>query len=485
MNHFASKKFTLLSIIFLLSILCSQSQNKQSPIQQFTNNNGLKNASIGICVKDLSGKQIAGFNANKSYTPASILKVVTTATALETLGANYRYKTTLAKDKDDPHQLYIHGYGDPTLGTEFLDNVPTAFLGEWSKQIKMAYDSITNINLTVIDNYFGYDGISQRWIREDIGNYYGAGAYGISIFDNTYKLFFNTVRQDTCPIIIKTEPEMRDIIFRNTMSLNTTGKDNGFIISDLFSSDRLLTGNIPAGKTSFSIKGDIRNPGLYLGETISAQLAKDGLIVNKFETTMNRYFDEMYAKNKTEFDEEIFYTHQSYPLKDIIRDVNVRSNNHYAEHLIRTIGRTSSKDIYLSPLDKGIERTQNLWKSRGLDTDALFMYDGCGLAPSNAVSPNFMCDLLVYMQTKSENSDTFLNSFAKAGREGTVRSLLKDTRLEGKIYVKSGSIANVQCFAGYYIEGEKKYAFTIMVNKFNGPRNQVVRAIEKLLLGIF
>lgn len=485
MKYFSVSKIIFLTFLFSLNTSLFQAQNKSSSIERFLNKPSFKNASVGFCVKDLSGKEISKYNSKTSYTPASILKIITTATALETLGANYRYKTTLAKDKNNSHQLYIHGYGDPTLGTSFLNNTPTAFLVEWSKQVKMAFDSTTNIDITVIDNYWGYEGVSKRWIREDIGNYYGAGAYGISIFDNTYKLFFNTIRTDTCPIIIKTEPEMHDVSFRNTMTLNTTGKDNGYILNDLFSNSRILTGDIPAGKTAFSIKGDIRDPGLYLAGTLKDRLEKDGFAISHTSTTMDRYFKEMYSGNKIEPEEEIFYTHQSYPIKDIIRDVNIRSNNHYAEHLIRTIGRVDNKDIYTSPLDKGIEKTEEIWKYNGLDTDALFMYDGCGLAPSNAVSPNFMCDLLVYMQTKSKNADVFLNSFAKAGKEGTVRNLLKGTRLEGKVYVKSGSIANVQCFAGYYIDGDKKYAFTIMVNKFNGPRNQVVRAIQDLLLDTF
>jgi len=119
------KSFYLLLSFFLLT--CSLvAQTKQTAIQNFLNSQGLKHASIGICVKDLSGKQIASHNEDRSYTPASILKVVTTATALEILGPDYHYQTTLATD--DNHRLLIHGYGDPTLGTQHLDNTPNAFL---------------------------------------------------------------------------------------------------------------------------------------------------------------------------------------------------------------------------------------------------------------------------------------------------------------------------------------------------------------------
>jgi D-alanyl-D-alanine carboxypeptidase/D-alanyl-D-alanine-endopeptidase (penicillin-binding protein 4) len=276
-----------------------------------------------------------------------------------------------------------------------------------------------------------------------------------------------------------------NIKFMNTMQLNNSGQDNGFIQGSPFSDERLLTGNIPGGKASFSIKGDIPNPGLYLGELLAKKLYEHNYTIGKVETTYDLYYKQLYLNVKEYPDEKVFYTHFSFPMKDIIKDTNVRSNNHYAEHLIRTVGRAKNNDIYSSPLDAGIEKTKELWKSRGLNTDALMMYDGSGLSPADAVSPSFMCDLLVYMQTKSKNADIFMESLPKAGKNGTVASRLKGTRLAGKIAMKSGSINGVQCFSGYYIDGEKKYAFTIMVNKFTGSRSEIVQAIDSLLLSLF
>lgn len=473
----------LLTFLVLVPYILN-AQVKQAGIQTFLNHQGLKHASVGICVKDLSGRQLAGYNEDKAYTPASILKVVTTATALETLGPDYKYQTTLAVDKDKRDRLLVHGYGDPTLGTGQLDNIPDAFLSQWTDRIRQKFDSTKNLNITIVDDYFGYEGVSQRWTYQDMGNYYAAASYGISVYDNTYKLFFNTMRRDTCPVIIKTQPEM-NLSFRNTLTMNTTGQDNGYIHGEPFSVNRILSGDIPAGRPSFSIKGDIPDPGLYLGEVLAKVLFDKGFKIGSVESAYDRYYNQMYSENRKAFNEDIFYRHESFPLKDIIKDTNVRSNNHYAEHLIRTVGRTKTTDIYSSALDAGIDRTKDLWKTRGLNTDALTMFDGSGLAPSNAVSPVFMCDLLVYMLAKSKYADVFLESLPKAGKDGTVSNRLKGTRLAGKISMKSGSIYGVQCFAGYYTNGDKKYAFTVMVNNFTGSRSQVVQAIDKLLLSMF
>lgn len=470
------KTYSLI-VLFLIGL----NINAQIPtkLAEFKSKEILKNASIGILVQDMNGKEIAGLNKQTALMPASILKVVTTATTLETLGSNFRYETTLSSDGK---RVVITGSGDPTLGSEYLYENNTAFLNEWADKIK-ASGLVAPIDLYIADNCFGYQGTSRKWIREDMGNYYAAGAYGISIFDNTYRLYLNTMDTSKPPCILRTDPDQPDINFLNTLTYNKTGRDNGYIWGEPFSFDRLLEGNIPAKKTSFSIKGDIPDPGLYLAQTLFKALKAKGVDVKTFKTARSDYYARHDAPAAPG---EVFYTHRSAPLSSIIRVVNVRSNNHYAEHLIRTVGRKNKADIYSEPLAEGIAYICDFWKAKGLNTDGLFMYDGSGLAPSNAVTPELMCGILRYMYTKSAYSDDFFASLPKAGMEGTVKSFLKGTRLAGKVYVKSGSIANVQCFTGYYVNGDKKYVFTVMANNFHrNSRREVVKAIENLLLGIF
>jgi D-alanyl-D-alanine carboxypeptidase/D-alanyl-D-alanine-endopeptidase (penicillin-binding protein 4) len=126
----------------------------------------------------------------------------------------------------------------------------------------------------------------------------------------------------------------------------------------------------------------------------------------------------------------------------------------------------------------------DFWKSRDITTTSLQMYDGSGLAPQDAVSPQFLTDLLVYMYTRSSYASVFFDSLPKAGREGTLKSFLGNTKLQGKIAAKSGSIGGVQNYAGYLIYGDKRYAFAVMVNKFSGTPTQVRAAIEQFLLGL-
>lgn len=474
----------ILSFIFAYSIIFVG--YSQPALQQFIQNPALKHASIGVCVKDITtGKIIVSHNEDKALTTASIMKLVTTATVLEMLGPDFRYETTLALDAEDPSTLLVIGSGDPTLGTLAFKENPYSFLMEWSQKLQNQLVDINNLKLNVVDNLFGYSGISNEWTWIDMGNYYAAGAYGISVFDNSYRLYFNTVDRNSSPKILRTEPEIEGLNFINYLELNTTGRDNGYIYGAPFSYNRILRGDIPAGRTAFSIKGDIPDPGLILGEMLASELNKKGIQVKAVETAQLDYISAINTKNRATTsgysEGQKIYVHQSRPLSDILREVNVESNNHYAEHLIRTIGRNQNPDIYSDALDEGVKYIKKYWTQQNVSTTSLFLYDGCGLAPQNAASSEFFCDLLLNMHNRSKYSKEFYASLPTAGRDGTLKNFMKNTKYDGKIRAKSGSIGGVQCFAGYLIDGNKKYAFTIMVNKFTGSRSAVRKSIESFI----
>lgn len=469
-------KYNLAVLLFLCFINVFPQRN--AAVDKFVAKQGFENASIGIYVRDMKGEEIVSFNANQALTPASTLKIVTTAAALEILGEDYRFGTVLSTDDNDSQRLTIHGAGDPTLGSEFIGDAD-GFLNIWVNKIRENIDTARSIEIKVDDSLFGYSGVSGKWLYEDLGNYYAAGAYGISIFDNMYKVYLNSVGGSTRPEIVKTVPDMSDIVFQNLVTTNDQEKDNVSISGEIFSNRRKLIGNIPTRRKAFTLKGDIPDPGLYLGKVLSDKLQAGNIQVTSISTSRTDINPDFRKKKN-------IYTHYSPALKDIIRVINVKSNNHYSEHLIRSIGKSDDyMPVYLNPLDEGIARIKKTLSDNEINPKSLFMYDGCGLAPSNKVSPRLLCDILLYMYNKSEHASSFVASFPKAGKEGTVRNLLKDTRLEGKLLVKSGSIADVQCFSGYYLNNRKKYTFSIMVNNYTCSRRDVVKSIEELLLAIF
>jgi D-alanyl-D-alanine carboxypeptidase/D-alanyl-D-alanine-endopeptidase (penicillin-binding protein 4) len=464
----------LLFIFYLLFIGNIQlaGQTQSAALSTFLQSDILKHAAVSLKAFDLTtGKTIVSYNENMALTPASNMKLVTTATALDLLGENFYYETPVVYDgfiQDSilKGNLYVKGSGDPTLGSEFIEGDKEFFLKEWLIAINKAGIKCISGNIIVSDHLFGYDGISPKTLWEDMGNYYAPGIYGISVFDNMYRVYLQSFAPGSETTVLFTEPAMDKIRFTNEIKASESNRDESFISGIPFSNARRLYGSIPANRSSFTIKGDIPDPGLFLAQYFCSYLKKNGLEVTGKATTfrLNPVFPEK---------EKFLGSVRSNHLAAIVRVINVHSNNHYAEALYKELS-----------LLRNI-KFADYWKEKGLDSNALIMFDGSGMSPLNAVSASFLVDLLIYMDHKTGRSGAFLQSLPLAGKEGTVASFLKNTSLAGKAHLKSGSITNVQSYSGYIEKGSKRYAISLIINNFTGKRADLKKQIEKLLSGLF
>ena len=460
----------------------------QTALQRFLDNPALRHAAVGVQVTDLNtGRHVVSHNADMSLTPASVLKLITSAVALETFGADFRYQTHVAFDADDKTRILVIGAGDPTLGSDRFGDNPLQFFNNTASVLRNVLSPDTQYSIYVVDNLFGYSGVSPGWTWLNIGMHYAQGSYGISIFDNSFRAFFNTTNLNLRPQLIRIVPYISGLTFQNELTLNTTGVNNGFIYAAPFDNHRILRGDIPGGRAEVSIGGDIPDPGLLLGQTLAEFLTRADFNIGSVETARADFVAQLCPTNRGTPPYrvgQILFTQESRTMRDIIREVNVQSNNHFSEHLIRSLGRQVNPDIYVEPLALGLDFVDTFFRQRNMPTTSLHLYDGSGLAPQNAVSAAFINQLLAYMRNQSDQSQVFLHSLPRAGMEGTVSNFLRGTPLAGRMWVKSGSIFGVQAFAGYILDGEREYAFTILVNNFNGTRVQVRAAIEQFLLGL-
>ena len=464
------------SITIIALLIFFSSLYAKTPIDNFINNPLLDNANISLCVKDLSdGTIVYNHRANHVATPASTMKLITTATALEMLGPDFCFKTKLEIDGEiTPDSilmgnLYIRGGGDPTLGSAYLGD--TAFLVKWVEAVKKA--GIKSIKGSIIADASLYDdeGINSHWIWEDMGNYYTAGSYGISYLDNTYRLVLRTSKVGTTPEILRTIPAIPSLVFDNQLKSAAINFDSAYFHGAPHANLRSITGKLPANKSEFIIKGDIPNPSLLLAQHFEDKLKAAGIQTSPSNT--NQTISKLTRKP--------IYTQLSPPLREIITVANVHSNNQYAEQVFRYLSLTMDT---VANSKTAVQVIKLFWKSKGLDVSQLFMYDGCGLSPEDAVSSRFFVDVLSYMKTKSLHSEVFVHSLPIAGETGTVSSFLKNSALEGKVFVKSGTIARVKCYAGYLNTKNKNYAFAMMVNYANGSTKAVVNKMEEFLLEI-
>jgi D-alanyl-D-alanine carboxypeptidase/D-alanyl-D-alanine-endopeptidase (penicillin-binding protein 4) len=463
-------------LLFFVFISCF-SARATNPVENFISNSLLDNANISLLVKDVNtGEVLYQFRPNNTATPASTMKVVTTATALELLGPDFRFETKLeidgviGVDSTLTGDVYIRGGGDPTLGSEKLGEKD--FFPKWIQALKDA--GIKKITGHIIgdESIFETQVMNPKWTWEDMGNYYAPAIHGISYLDNTYKMVFRSGKIGTTPEILRVEPDIPGLGMDNRLKSTSISYDNAYFYGSPYSNERSIYGEIPANRSEFKVKGDIPNPALLLAQHFTTALKGNGFSIGGFPLIQSL---------PATAERKVIYTHYSPALRDIVTETNIKSNNHFAEYIFKYLSARGGK---VGSTIESINLIRSLWKSNGLPVDQLFEFDGCGLSPCDAVSANFFVELLTYMKTKSKYATDFYNSLPVTGSRGTLSTLLVNTPLQGKVHAKSGTIESVKCYAGYIELKNRTLVFALMVNNPNGTSHAVVGKMEDLLLDI-
>ena len=476
------------SIAVCLLCLFPEKTHAHPAIKRFLSPSYMNGASVSIMIKDIgSGSVLYSHDAEREVIPASVMKTVTTATALEILGENFRYETAIMYDGSITGDilngnLYIRGSGDPTLGSRNNNTGRDKVLREWIKAIKNT--GINKITGAIIadESIFDTEGISMKWLREDIGSYYGQGCYGLNIFDNSYSLFLNSGEPGSKPEINNIDPEIPSLFFHNYLTATKTARDSTYIVGFPYSNERYLYGTIPANRSAYRLRGDIPEPALFLAQYFT-QLLKNEQITITGEPTCYRILSQEGKWEKQE--RKIITTTYSPPLKEIARITNHVSSNLYADALLKTIGLKYRSDEVMSSFSKGINVINKHWKEKGLKTSSLWMFDGSGLALTDKITATFLCELLSDMATKSKASKAFTESMPRAGMDNTMANFLKGSALQGKARFKSGSMSRVRGYAGYVTKDNKQYVVVVIANNFSCTQAQMKTDIEQLLLSLF
>ena len=435
-----------------------------------------QHATISYEVIDLkNGEVVASQNPELCATPASVTKLITTATALELLGGDFQFSTYIETNGTIVGgvlngDLIIRGGADPTLGSIHLGD--RAFLDYFVKVIKQ--NGINHITGDVIIDPTCLDRCPApvKWIWEDMGFHYGAAAFGLSVYDNTSIITINSGEFGTRPTVTSVWPETPNLAIYNEVKTLRIPNDSVWAFCPPYGLALYLQGGMPANRNNYVVRTSIPNPPLVVAKSLHKMLNNCGVVVDGTYSVQTEYFPE---------ERKLIYEYKSRKLREIIRLTNFKSNNLYAEHLFRRLGNIIMPHEATS--SASIQVVKDYWKKQGIDISALFLYDGCGLAAQNAYSAHFLNQILVHMR-KSPNWDDFYQSLPRAGREGTVGSFLYKTKLQDNARLKSGSLSGVQCYSGYIMYGDKEYAVTVMVNNFACKRRDIKNQIEEWLLDI-
>ncbi|MCG8575566.1 MAG: D-alanyl-D-alanine carboxypeptidase/D-alanyl-D-alanine-endopeptidase [Flavobacteriales bacterium] len=446
----------------------------------------LKHSAFSFYVKNMgSGNAVADINSEMSIPSASTMKLVTTATATQVLGRGYRWKTRLAYSGEIDSasntlngDLYIIGGGDPTLGSRHYNREghERDFLTTWADTIA-AY-GIDSINGRVIADasIYHYDGVPSGWPWGDIGNYYGAGPSGLTIFDNMCRLHFETGEQSgDSTMLLCITPHIPGLRVQNYVTSANSSKDNAYVYGAPYSKDWFVRGSIPKNKDDFQVKASIPDPEYIAAIELDYALEQKGVHVAYAPTTYRELSKNIPFKRPETTE---IYVHRSPTLASVMKFVNQKSINLFAEHILCQI---SVKRSGYGSTSNGALVCMNYWKNK-IDASGLFMTDGSGLSRSNAVSAHFLVDLLVFM-SNTKSADGFKESLALAGKRGTMSGIGRGTAAEGRVFGKSGTMTRMKSYAGYVdTKNGKRLAYAMIINNYNCSTSQVTKYFKALMV---
>lgn len=452
-------------------------------LQTHTSDDFYKKADIGIAVCDLnSGTFLGGTSHEKWMIPASSLKVITTFAALDLLGKDYQFETKIVTDGFIDHEgtllgnIYIIGSGDPSLGSEKMKNTPSLqmILADIVSAIQKAGIKKIDGYIVADPSYFPGDPVAPSWQWNDIGNYYGSGAWGINVLDNTYTLVFDRNKAEgKTPSLLYIEPNIPDFKVTNDLIIGPVGSGDQSVIFSIPGSDKaIVSGSIPAGKSTYKVKGAINHPPLYLAFRLHQAL--------ELSNITNKGYKSIEDVEKKE-ENTLFYTHYSPTLNDIVRTTNHESINMYCEAMLHAIAREKS----LSGLRKdGLLMIEKYLDSLGLTSTDIHLEDGSGLSSRNLVSPLFLAQFISKMKVQNGLS-RMTDLLPEVGKEGTVASLLKNNPIRKDIWAKSGSMSSVYSLTGICkTQSGKWVSFSIIIN--GSPEKSAVNRskTEEILISI-
>lgn len=461
------------ALSFVLSLTAFASVGPQSVIDRWVAQSIFKSALVGVQVSSLSpSNQEYGYDQERLLTPASIYKVVTTATALEILGPDTRFKTTLAyvgvvdTTRLKGSLLVIAG-GDPTFcsSRKFSTNDITNPLDRWVSTIKKL--GVTHIegDLLIDETIFEGDVYNPKWLMEDMGNYYAAGAHGLAFEDNSYQLVVNSTHDRIR--FSYTDTLLNRMQWVNQLQIGS--RNDLYIRRFYYSNQAYLTGTVLANQKRCIAKGDLYHPALFMGWKLKNKLLEQGVRV----LGSVRVIDDPHYKSRA----TVLDIHHSAKLSEIIRVVNFYSDNLYAEMLLRHIGLTKAE----GSVDSGISVVKSYWRSKGISLSSAQLWDGSGLSPSNRLKASQIGAILAYMRGQSPHSAVFSASLPLMGRQGTIASLASGTPLAGQARLKSGSMNGVVAYCGYLEAAHQPYVVTIVINNSTASRSVLLAKVVDLL----
>ena len=462
-------------VCLVVSLAAGARGDLKNDIQTVLGDKLLSRAKVGVEIVQLGAEKggdrlLYGHDAQRALIPASNMKVLTTSAALEILGADFKFRTVLARRDED---LILIGDGDPSFGDAELlkkhDWSVTTVFQQWAEQLRKA--EMTKFHdVLVDDSVFDQEFVNPHWPPEQEQSRYVAQVCGMAL--NANCIDFYVQNNETGRLVsYRTDPPTKYVSVYNSC---VGGGENAVWLTRRRGSNQIVLKGSCRARSEGPISVTIHDPALYAGAVLAETLAAGGIkldgVVGRDRTVRAKL---MRQKPGSGF--VVLAVHET-PIASVLARANKDSMNLYGESLCKRIGFAAAGES--GSWENGTAAVGAFLKKLGAAEQEFNLDDGCGLSRQNAVSTHTMCLVLAH-NFHGRNRTAFMESLAVGGEDGTLQKRFRQPNLRGKIFAKTGYIANVSALSGYLKAGETWYAFSILMNNLPAGSNSRAKTLQE------
>jgi D-alanyl-D-alanine carboxypeptidase/D-alanyl-D-alanine-endopeptidase (penicillin-binding protein 4) len=408
------KKFGLVvpcCLLVIVSFPQTINQKLQKAFRLVETDRQLKHAITSLYIIDANnGSVVFDKNSQIGLAPASTQKIITSVTAFELLGKDYRYRTELGwvgKKDDDPlsGNLILIGNGDPTFGSwRWESTKPEGILHEFTNAINESGIGVSKNSYDFGIKHYETQNIPDGWIWQDLGNYYGAGASALNWRENQFDIVLASGNRPGDSVqIVSCKPRITGFqVSSEARSAAKGSGDNTFVYLPIGGNQIIVRGTIPINEKKFSISATFPNPGIQFMSDLNDSLTARQIGFGSKEPGNINLVNGKEIKTNPLF--KIIYTHYSPSLDSIIYWFNKKSINLYGEALIKTFAYEKQG---FGSTDSGVAIVKKFWQEKGLDEGELNIGDGSGLSPQTRVTTHAEVEILKYASYRKWSSAIF------------------------------------------------------------------------------
>ncbi len=446
----------------------------------------------GVHVINLrTGNVLYSRNADQNFVPASNVKLLTAAAALDQLGPDYHYETTVHADGPVEEgtlkgNLIVRGVGDPTLGGYEQRRDPTQVFRRWADSLEAR--GITHIAGNVVgdDTRIDETPLGKGWSWSDISYAYAAEIGGLIFNKNTVDLRVSG-RQVGEPAQVTWEPYETDyvrVVNRSRTVPFREEEDEEYQRVMGTNTIHVRTRVHPNGVEKESIT--ITDPTLYFTHILRTVLQREGISVAGNPTRLDA------AGLSLSYDRPSVRQIASYrspPLFQIAKTMNKESENLYAEQLLRTLAAEvppeTEEDLDPASSPLGVKAVRETLARAEVDTSEVQLVDGSGLSRQNLLQPRALVRLLrhMWLHPDPDISSAFFDSLPKGGEEGTLEYRFKGgAPAQANVRAKTGTLSNVSSLSGFVTSDRgTPVAFSVFCNHHLAEGDQVRSAQDVIV----